>query len=81
MKTFHECCLYTFVDTAYLHGREASEIARELCAGGSDIVQLRAKNESTETILRLAEAGATSEDFGALPKKLQRLVLKSMEFV
>ena len=31
--------------------------------------------------LRLAEAGATPADFGALPKKLQRLVLKSMEFV
>jgi hypothetical protein len=31
--------------------------------------------------LRLAEAGANPEDFGFLPKKLQRLVLKSMEFV
>lgn len=31
--------------------------------------------------LRLSEAGATAEDFGALPKRLQRMVLKSMEFV
>jgi hypothetical protein len=30
--------------------------------------------------LRLAEIGATPDDFGVLPKRLQRLVLKSMEF-
>ena len=30
--------------------------------------------------LRLTETGSKSEDFGTLPKRLQRLVLKSMEF-
>lgn len=31
--------------------------------------------------LRLSETGPSPDDFGALPKRLQRLVLKSMEFV
>jgi hypothetical protein len=31
--------------------------------------------------LRLSEVGAMAEDFGALPKRLQRIVLKSMEIV
>jgi thiamine-phosphate pyrophosphorylase len=55
MKALADSRLYTFVDTAYLHGRDPAEIARELCAGGTDIIQLRAKNEPPETILRLAE--------------------------
>ena len=29
--------------------------------------------------LLLSETGAAAEDFGALPKRLQRMVLKSME--
>ncbi len=55
MKALRDSHLYAFVDTAYLHGRDPAEIVRELCAGGSDIIQLRAKNESPETILRLAD--------------------------
>jgi thiamine-phosphate pyrophosphorylase len=55
MRPLHELQLYTFVDTAYLHGRDPGDVARELCDGGSDIIQLRAKNQSPETILRLAE--------------------------
>jgi thiamine-phosphate pyrophosphorylase len=43
MKPLAECRLYTFVDAAYLRGRDPSETARQLCDGGSDIVQLRAK--------------------------------------
>ena len=45
--------LYTFVDTAYLHGRSVAEVARELCAGGSDIIQLRAKDHSPDDVRRL----------------------------
>ena len=43
MKPLDQCRLYTFVDTAYLHLREPTEVAWELCEGGSDIIQLRAK--------------------------------------
>lgn len=54
MKALADCRLYTFVDTAYLHGREPDVVARELCAGGSDIIQLRAKNATAPEVERLA---------------------------
>jgi thiamine-phosphate pyrophosphorylase len=56
MKSLADCRLYTFVDTAYLHGRSPSLVARQLCDGGSDIIQLRAKNSSRDEVLRMAEA-------------------------
>jgi thiamine-phosphate pyrophosphorylase len=55
MKALADCRLYTFVDTAYLHGRAPEIIAQQLCDGGSDLIQLRAKNSSPEEIRRLAE--------------------------
>ena len=55
MKTLGQCHLYTFIDTAYLHGRDPAEVARQLCDGGSDIIQLRAKLESPDEARRLAE--------------------------
>ncbi len=54
MKPLADCRLYTFVDTAYLHGRTAAAVARDLCAGGSDLIQLRAKNLHSTEVLRLA---------------------------
>ena len=56
MKPLRDCRLYTFVDTAYLHGRKPEVVARQLCDGGSDLIQLRAKNSSADEIRRLAEA-------------------------
>lgn len=50
-----KCRLYTFIDTAYLGSRAADDVARELCDGGSDIIQLRAKGASSDEIVRLAE--------------------------
>jgi len=50
------CRLYSFIDTAYLHGRKAEDIARQLCDGGSDIIQLRAKGCPPTEIAQLAEA-------------------------
>ena len=47
--------LYTFIDTAYLHGRNPAELTRQLCDGGSDIIQLRAKHESRVEVRRLAK--------------------------
>ena len=55
MKPLSECRLYTFVDTAYLHGRNPADVARQLCEGGSDLIQLRAKNSPVDEIRRLAE--------------------------
>ncbi len=56
MKSLADCRLYTFVDTAYLHGRDPATLAQQLCDGGSDLIQLRAKKESLEETRRLAEA-------------------------
>jgi thiamine-phosphate pyrophosphorylase len=55
MKPLADCILYTFVDTAYLHGRAPELIAQQLCDGGSDLIQLRAKNSSPLEIRALAE--------------------------
>lgn len=56
MKPLADCRLYTFVDTAYLHGRDPALVAQQLCDGGSDIVQLRAKNAPRDEVRRMAEA-------------------------
>jgi thiamine-phosphate pyrophosphorylase len=55
VKPLADCKLYTFVDTAYLHGRAPELVAQQLCAGGSDLIQLRAKNSSPQEIRRMAE--------------------------
>jgi thiamine-phosphate pyrophosphorylase len=55
LRPLDSCRLYTFVDTAYLHGRAPAEIAQQLCDGGSDLIQLRAKNSSPAEIRGLAE--------------------------
>jgi thiamine-phosphate pyrophosphorylase len=55
MKPLADCQLYTFVDTAYLHGRAPELVAQQLCDGGSDLIQLRAKNSTPDEIRRMAE--------------------------
>jgi thiamine-phosphate pyrophosphorylase len=47
--------LYAFVDTAYLHGRKPAEVAKELCDGGADVLQLRAKNSNLGEIRQMAK--------------------------
>ncbi|MGH7978051.1 MAG: thiamine phosphate synthase [Limisphaerales bacterium] len=56
MKPLADCRLYTFVDTAYLNGRAPESVARQLCDGGSDLIQLRAKTSSRDEIREMAEA-------------------------
>jgi thiamine-phosphate pyrophosphorylase len=56
VKPLNDCCLYTFVDTAYLHGRDPALVAQQLCDGGSDLIQLRAKNAPRDEVRRMAEA-------------------------
>ena len=56
MKSLSDSRLYAFVDTAYLHGRAPEVIARQLCDGGADLIQLRSKKSPVEEIRRMAEA-------------------------
>jgi thiamine-phosphate pyrophosphorylase len=55
VKPLADCRLYTFVDTAYLHGRAPEVVAQQLCDGGSDLIQLRAKKSTPDEIRRMAE--------------------------
>jgi thiamine-phosphate pyrophosphorylase len=54
MKPLDQCRLYTFIDTAFLRGRAAAAVAEELCRGGSDLIQLRAKGVAPEQVRQLA---------------------------
>jgi thiamine-phosphate pyrophosphorylase len=54
MKPLSECRLYTFIDSAFLHGRAPADLAQQLCEGGSDLIQLRAKNIAIDEVRRLA---------------------------
>lgn len=56
MKPLADCKLYAFVDTAYLCGRAPQVVAQQLCDGGADLVQLRAKTSTPTEIRRVAEA-------------------------
>lgn len=55
MKPLAQCRLYTFIDAAYLGSRQAAAVARQLCDGGSDLIQLRAKGATADAVCRLAE--------------------------
>jgi thiamine-phosphate pyrophosphorylase len=55
MKPLSDCKLYTFVDTAYLSGRAPELVAQQLCDGGADLIQLRAKKSSPAEIRQMAE--------------------------
>ena len=56
MKPLAACRLYAFVDTACLRGRAPAAVAQQLCDGGADLIQLRAKGSPLEEVRRLAEA-------------------------
>jgi thiamine-phosphate pyrophosphorylase len=56
MKLLADCKLYAFVDTAYLHGRAPEVVARQLCDGGADLIQLRAKTSTPAEIRHMAES-------------------------
>ena len=55
MKPLADCRLYAFVDTAYLRGRSPELVAQQLCDGGADLIQLRAKQSSKDEIRRMAQ--------------------------
>ena len=56
MKPLADCKLYAFVDTAYLNGRAPEILARQLCEGGADLIQLRAKSSSLDEVRQMARA-------------------------
>jgi thiamine-phosphate pyrophosphorylase len=56
VKPLADCRLYAFIDTAYFHGRPPEVFAQQLCDGGADMVQLRAKKSTPDEIRRMAEA-------------------------
>lgn len=56
MKPLAHCRLYTFVDTAYLRGRTPESVATDLCAGGADLIQLRAKGMPAEQVAGIARS-------------------------
>jgi thiamine-phosphate pyrophosphorylase len=54
MKPLAQCRLYSFIDADYLRGRAPASIALQLCVGGSDLIQLRAKKSTHAEILQMA---------------------------
>jgi thiamine-phosphate pyrophosphorylase len=50
------CRLYGFIDTTYLAGRNPAELARQLIAGGVDMLQVRAKELPTPQRVEIALA-------------------------
>ena len=54
LKPLADCFLYTFIDSGYLDGRSPVELARQLCDGGADIIQLRAKDRPATDLLAWA---------------------------
>jgi len=55
VKPLADCRLYAFVDAAYLRGRAPEVVAQQLCGGGADLIQFRAKKSSPDEIRRMAE--------------------------
>ena len=55
MKALDNCYLYGFIDAAYLRSRDPVLVAIQLCRGGADIIQLRAKDWTAEEIHSVSE--------------------------
>jgi thiamine-phosphate pyrophosphorylase len=56
VKPLADCRLYAFIDTSYLHGRAPALLAQQLCDGGADLIQLRAKDSPIEEVRNMANA-------------------------
>src|SRR5436853_429375 len=61
------CKLYTLIDTAYLHGRSPELVTQQLCDGGSDLIQLRAKQSSPSGIRELPDKLLSITSRSAIP--------------
>jgi len=56
MTPFALCSLYAFVDTAHLGGRAPGEVTQQLCDGGADVIQLRAKASPPDELRLMAQS-------------------------
>jgi len=56
VKPLADCRLYAFIDSTYFHGRAPEVFAQQLCDGGADLIQLRAKKSTPDEVRRMAEA-------------------------
>lgn len=56
MKSLSDCRLYGFVDTDYLADRDPLVLAENLCQGGVDLIQYRAKNQPAQIVEPTAAA-------------------------
>ncbi len=54
MKSLGEARLYAILDLGYVAPDDALRVASDLIRGGADLIQLRAKNQSTDKIRALA---------------------------
>ena len=54
-ERLNKCRLYAFVDTTCLRGRPPGLVAQQLCDGGADLIQLRAKQATLDDVRRMAE--------------------------
>jgi thiamine monophosphate synthase len=55
LKPLDQCRLYTFIDEAYRRQRDYRDLAKALCDGGADVIQLRMKGKGHEVITQAAE--------------------------
>jgi thiamine-phosphate pyrophosphorylase len=62
-----DCRLYGFIDTAYLAGRDPAELTRQLIAGGVDVIQVRAKQETYSQRVALALAVVRAAQSSPVP--------------
>jgi thiamine-phosphate pyrophosphorylase len=54
MKSLHDARLYGIIDLGYVDAARLERVAEQLCAGGVDLLQLRAKNASDLEIEAMA---------------------------
>jgi len=55
MKPLDQCRLYAFIDEAYRNARPYQDLAKSLCDGGADLIQLRTKDAPVDSVLAAAE--------------------------
>ena len=55
MKPLDQCRLCAFIDEAYRDGRPYQDLAKSLCDGGADLIQLRMKDASVQSVHAAAE--------------------------
>lgn len=78
MKPLDRCHLYTFIDAAYLHARSPESVVEQLCQGGADLIQLRAKDWNTDQIQETAQRLlpiTTSADVGLVINDFPQVAL------